>query len=84
MAWVTNSVWTVKGMKLFTRYNRINLFVMTLLFLLSGICYYFLISYLLVHELDEALDDYRYRVERYVDKNHALPPIGNMDYTRVY
>jgi signal transduction histidine kinase len=83
MAWVTNSVWTVKGMKLFTRYNRINLFVMTLLFLLSGICYYFLISYLLVHELDEALDDYRYRVERYVDKNHALPPIGNMDDTRV-
>ena len=70
-------------MKLFTKYNRINLTVMVLLFVLSGICYYFLISYLLVHELDEALEDYRQKIVQYVDQHGSLPPIGHMDDTRV-
>lgn len=70
-------------MKLFTQYNRINLTVMTFLFLLSGICYYFLINYLLVHEIDEALEDYQERVEQYVQQHGELPPIGSMEDTRV-
>ncbi|TLV02501.1 sensor histidine kinase [Dyadobacter luticola] len=70
-------------MKLFTRYNRINLTVMVLLFVFSGICYYFLVNYVLVHELDEALDDYKIRIEKYVEKEGKLPPINTMDETRV-
>jgi len=70
-------------MKLFTRYNRINLTVMVILFLISGISYYFLINYVLIHELDEALEDYRERIENYVDKKNELPPIGIMDETHV-
>lgn len=70
-------------MKLFARYNRINLTVMVLLFLLSGISYYFLINYVLVHELDEALEDYKARIENYVKKQDQLPPIGHMDETSV-
>jgi len=38
---------------------------------------------LLVHELDEALDDYKNRTEAYVEKEGKLPPIGSMDDTRV-
>jgi signal transduction histidine kinase len=70
-------------MKLFTRYNRINLTIMVLLFLLSGISYYFLINYVLIHELDEALEDYQLRIENYVENNGMLPEIGKMDETRV-
>ena len=70
-------------MKLFTRYNRINLTVMVFLFLLSGISYYFLINYVLIHELDEALEDYQFRIENYVEYNGVLPQIGKMDETRV-
>lgn len=70
-------------MKLFTRYNRINLTVMVFLFLLSGISYYFLINYVLIHELDEALEDYQLRIENYVENKGTLPEIGKMDETRV-
>lgn len=56
---------------------------MVVLFLFSGICYYFLINYVLVHELDEALDDYKSRIESYVKQEGHLPPIGQMEETRV-
>lgn len=70
-------------MKLFTRYNRITMMVMVLLFLLSGICYYFLINYVLIHELDEALDEYKVRIEKYIEKENQLPPISILDETHV-
>ena len=69
--------------KLFTKYNRSNLTVMVLIFLLSGVCYYFLINYVLVHELDEALEDYKTKTMQYVKMHGKLPPIGSMDETRV-
>ncbi len=56
---------------------------MVVLFLLSGISYYFLINYVLVHELDEALEDYRARIENFVEKQDQLPPIAHMDETLV-
>jgi len=59
-------------MKLFTKYNRINLSVMIVVFLLSGLLYYFLLSRVLVHELDEALNEYQVRVGHYVDQYHKL------------
>ena len=70
-------------MKLFTRYNRINLTLMVLLFVLSGISYYFIINYVLIHELDEALEDYQLRIENYVVKQGTLPPVALMDETIV-
>lgn len=57
--------------------------LMVVLFLFSGICYYFLISYVLVHELDEALQDYQTRIHRYVDQQGKLPSVTGMDETRV-
>ncbi|TKT92846.1 sensor histidine kinase [Dyadobacter frigoris] len=70
-------------MKLFARYNRINLIVMVVLFLISGISYSLIINYVLVHELDEALDHYRLRIENYVAINGKLPAIGVTDETEV-
>jgi signal transduction histidine kinase len=69
--------------KLFTKYNRSNMAVMVVLFLLSGICYYFLINYVLVHELDEALEDYQARIHLYVGQQGKLPPVTGIDETRV-
>jgi hypothetical protein len=66
-------------MKLFTKYNRINLMVMSLLFLTAGLTYYVLISKVLVHEVDEALDKYRVNVREYVAKNDTLPVFKNFE-----
>lgn len=66
-------------MKLFTKYNRINLTVMSLLFLIAGLIYYVLISKVLVHEVDEALNKYKKQVEKYVDKNDSLPVFKNFE-----
>jgi signal transduction histidine kinase len=66
-------------MKLFTKYNRINLTVMTLLFLMAGTIYYVLISRVLVHEVDEALYRYKEQVKKYVDKNQLLPVFKNFE-----
>lgn len=66
-------------MKLFTKYNRINLLVMSLLFLVAGVTYYVLISKVLVHEVDEALGKYKEQVEKYVAKNDSLPVFRNFE-----
>jgi signal transduction histidine kinase len=66
-------------MKLFTKYNRINLIVMSFLFLITGVIYYVLISKVLVDEVDEALWKYEMRVKKYVDKNDALPVFKNFE-----
>lgn len=60
-------------MKLFTRFNRINLSVMVLVFLVSGAIYYLLLSGVFVHELDEALHEYRDRLHHYVQVHKRLP-----------
>ena len=66
-------------MKLFTKYNRVNLLVMSILFLVAGVTYYLLISKVLVHEVDEALGKYKEHVEEYVLKNDSLPVFKNFE-----
>jgi signal transduction histidine kinase len=70
-------------MKLFSKYNRINLTVMTTIFLLSGICYFYLVRAVLIHELDEALNDYKERIADYESGHGNLPPISAIDDTYV-
>jgi len=70
-------------MKLFAKYNRINLTVMSVLFLIVGIVYYVLISKVLVHEVDEALDKYEEQVHKYVSKNDSLPVFKNFEEVQV-
>ncbi|MEP6746901.1 MAG: HAMP domain-containing sensor histidine kinase [Bacteroidota bacterium] len=62
-------------MKLFTRYNRINLLATVSVFLLSGISFYFLLQYVLSGQVDEDLKIEQHEVETYTRKYHALPEI---------
>lgn len=66
-------------MKLFTKYNRINLTVMIAVFIISGAVYYSIISMVLIHELDDTLKEYKQRLEEYVAKNDALPVFKNFE-----
>jgi signal transduction histidine kinase len=79
MAWDTGSAFQTEAtsMKLFTRFNRISLFAMVLVFLLSGILYYVLLSGVLIHELDEALIEYRARLDNYIIQHNRLPDFNN-------
>lgn len=70
-------------MKLFTRYNRIVLLVMVLVFLLSSIVYYFLLNYILIQEVDEVLNHRKIRMERYARQTGHLPVFDRMGEVRV-
>lgn len=70
-------------MKLFTRYNRISMAAMAALFLIVGIVYYVLLSKVLVHEVDEALEKYEKQVHKYVSKNDSLPIFKNFEEVQV-
>jgi signal transduction histidine kinase len=70
-------------MKLFTRYQRINLLFMVLFFLLSSLAYYFLMNYLLLQELDLNLSKVESRLRSYVQQNKALPMEQFLDDLRI-
>lgn len=70
-------------MKLFTKYNRINLTVMVFLFILTGIINYVQVSKALSKEVDEALGEYEERVEKYVSQNDSLPVFKNFEEVEV-
>jgi signal transduction histidine kinase len=60
-------------MKLFTRYNRINLFVMVIVFLLSSCAYYVVLNYVLRIESDRDLNVIKDKLVEYVTAHHQLP-----------
>lgn len=66
-------------MKLFTRYNRINLALTVILLVLSALVYYFVINRVLVHELDEQLDEYRQKIEGYAARTGSFPELGVLE-----
>ncbi|MGY4384166.1 signal transduction histidine kinase [Pedobacter sp. UYP24] len=70
-------------MKLFTKYNRINLYVMALVFCISGLIYYLIISGVLIHELDEALLRYRDRTEAFIKTNQVIPEFKDFEEIQV-
>lgn len=62
-------------MKLFTRYNRINLLATVMVFLLSGLAFYFLLKYILIDQVDEDLKIEQHEIQTYTGKYHRLPEI---------
>jgi signal transduction histidine kinase len=70
-------------MKLFTKYNRFNLMVMALLFVLSGGIHYLLINKVLVDEIDEALGKYQHQVRKYAREHNVLPVFRNFEEVQV-
>jgi signal transduction histidine kinase len=66
-------------MKLFARYNRINLALTATLLILSAVAYYFAVNHILIHELDEELDNYKGKIEAFARQTGGLPEKGVME-----
>ncbi len=60
-------------MKLFTKYGRINLLVTVLIFIISGIAYYFTLRIVLIHQIDQDLGIEEAEIVAYVQLHNRLP-----------
>ncbi|RYY58521.1 MAG: hypothetical protein EOO05_16140, partial [Chitinophagaceae bacterium] len=60
-------------MKLLDRYNRINLITTILIFILSGIAFYFVLQYTLLKQLDGDLEIEENEIITYIKTNNELP-----------
>jgi len=60
-------------MKLFTKYNRVNLFATIIIFLLSSTAFYFAIRYILINQVDDDLRIEQREIETYVKEHNTLP-----------
>src|SRR4051812_37536815 len=60
-------------MKMLGRYNRINLIATIIIFLLSGIAFYFLLGFVLIEQVDEDLRIEQKEILSYSAKYQRLP-----------
>ena len=60
-------------MKLFGRYNRVNILATILVLLIGGFCYYFLLRRILIHQLDNALKVEEAEIIDFVKNKNQLP-----------
>lgn len=60
-------------MKLISKYNRTNLLATIVVLLVSGVCYYFMIRYVLIHQLDKDLKVEEQEVSDFIKNNDKLP-----------
>jgi len=63
--------------KLFTKYNRINVAVTIVIFLLGSCLFYLLVHYIFLHQLDEALKTEQQEVLAFEQKHGKLPEVIN-------
>jgi signal transduction histidine kinase len=70
-------------MKLFTKYTRINLLIMVVVFLLSAESTYLLTNYALIREMDADLSGVRGRIQDYLHQYHSLPGGHPLDEVQV-
>ena len=59
-------------MKLFSKYNRINLLFTLIIFIAASISFYFLLRYVLIKEVDESLEIEKEEIEIYASKYDTL------------
>jgi signal transduction histidine kinase len=64
-------------MRLFAKYNRINIVASILALLLGSISYYFIVRYVLVHELDDTLKIEEAEILNFVKTRDRLPEPAN-------
>ena len=60
-------------MKLLAKYNRVNVITTIIALLVSGLCYYFIIRYELIDQLDDDLKVEEQEIIDYVKANNSLP-----------
>ena len=64
-------------MNLFTRYSRVNILASTLAFVLGSVAYYFIIRYVLIHELDDTIKIEEAEILDLVKTHDRLPQPAN-------
>jgi signal transduction histidine kinase len=64
-------------MKLLTKYNRVNIITTVIVLLISAICYYFLITSVLINQLDKDLKIEEQEVKDFIKENNQLPDPTN-------
>jgi len=71
--------------KLFTKYNRINLLATIGIFLIASITFYIAIRYILIDQVDQDLSIEQHEIETYVKEHNVLPePIPVKDQKITY
>ncbi len=66
-------------MKLLAKYNRINILVTISILLISSICFYVMIRYVLINQLDEDLKLEEQEIFDFVKANNKLPDPSNYE-----
>ena len=64
-------------MKLFTKYNRINISATILIFVVGSVAFYFVLDYVLIRQLDETLRSEKQEISEYIQSHQQLPDIQN-------
>lgn len=64
-------------MKLFTRYNRINIAATIFIFIVGSVAFYFVLHYILIKQLDETLHSEQQEINEYTEVHKQLPEIEN-------
>jgi signal transduction histidine kinase len=64
-------------MKLFAKYNRINITATVFAFILGSIAFYFVLHYVLIRQLNETLRAEQQEITAFVEAHHQLPEIQN-------
>jgi len=64
-------------MKLFAKYNRINIAATIFVLLAGGCCYYFILRFVLIHQLDKDLKIEEQEIKDHVKENNSLPNAAN-------
>lgn len=65
-------------MKLFSKYNRINLLSTVVIFIIGSIAFSLLIHYIIINQIDENLDTERKEIDTHVKQYGNLPGIENV------
>lgn len=71
-------------MKLFEIYNRISLFTIAIIILITGIVYYYTVSVILTHQIDKELITEENEIFNYVRLNHNLPQVFRSSDQQIY
>ncbi|HVM87190.1 MAG TPA: HAMP domain-containing sensor histidine kinase [Puia sp.] len=64
-------------MKLIAKYNRINTIATIIVLLTASVCYYFIVRYVLIHQLDNTLRVEEVEIMNFVQHNNKLPEATN-------
>ena len=62
-------------MKLFVKYNRINLLATIIIFLFASLAFYLALRYILMRQVDEDLRIEQHEIETYVKEHNSLPEL---------